>query len=63
MPEPVPVPTHIPLIAKQPVAISMPLANVEVELSLKNEPVPSWKRPLATKGPAKLEVAVVEVAT
>jgi hypothetical protein len=52
--------THVPLTAKQPEAKLIPLERLEVELSLKYEPMPMPK--LVTDNFGKVEVAVVLVA-
>src|SRR4030042_2285733 len=59
-PLPAPPETQVPLMAKQPDVISIPLDRVEVEVSERYEPVPIPR--LVTESLGRVEVAVVEVA-
>ncbi len=66
MPEPPAVlpEMQVPPMAKQPEDISMPLVRVEVALAERKDLVvePSWIKSLTSRPPAKVEVAVVDVA-
>ncbi len=58
---PAPVPVHVPLMAKQPVSILIPLDREEVPVSLMYEAVP-MPRSVEAVNLGNVEVAEVEVA-